>query len=183
MDKYNEFKNSIPGFDLESHLKDMIESKPVFKIVLVGNTGVGKTTYVHRLKDLDFDPRYNGTIGVEVHPHVLYTNRGPIVFNIWDTSGQEKFGDLRDGYYTGMDAAIVMGSYSSQLSMHNYPLWHKALKKVSDVPTIFVMNKSDVADKVSPDYISISAKNKSGLLDPLLHLTRVLLKDENIHPL
>lgn len=38
------------------------------------------------------------TRGVEVHPLKFYTNRGPIVFNVWDTAGQEKFGGLRDGY-------------------------------------------------------------------------------------
>jgi len=39
------------------------------------------------------------TLGVEVHPLVFHTNRGPIKFNVWDTAGQEKFGGLRDGYY------------------------------------------------------------------------------------
>jgi len=39
------------------------------------------------------------TLGVEVHPLVFHTNRGPIRFNVWDTAGQEKFGGLRDGYY------------------------------------------------------------------------------------
>lgn len=38
------------------------------------------------------------TLGVEVHPLVFHTNRGPIQFNVWDTAGQEKFGGLRDGY-------------------------------------------------------------------------------------
>lgn len=38
------------------------------------------------------------TLGVEVHPLTFHTNRGTIVFNVWDTAGQEKFGGLRDGY-------------------------------------------------------------------------------------
>ena len=38
------------------------------------------------------------TLGVEVHPLTFHTNFGPIVFNTWDTAGQEKFGGLRDGY-------------------------------------------------------------------------------------
>jgi len=47
------------------------------------------------------DPAVNvtATLGVEVHPLVFHTNRGPIRFNVWDTAGQEKFGGLRDGYY------------------------------------------------------------------------------------
>lgn len=39
------------------------------------------------------------TLGVEVHPLMFHTNRGPIKYNVWDTAGQEKFGGLRDGYY------------------------------------------------------------------------------------
>lgn len=42
---------------------------------------------------------FPATLGVEVHPLVFHTNRGPIKFNVWDTAGQEKFGGLRDGYY------------------------------------------------------------------------------------
>ena len=41
----------------------------------------------------------SATLGVEVHPLMFHTNRGPIKFNVWDTAGQEKFGGLRDGYY------------------------------------------------------------------------------------
>ena len=39
------------------------------------------------------------TLGVDVHPLLFHTNHGPIVFDVWDTAGQEKFGGLRDGYY------------------------------------------------------------------------------------
>lgn len=41
----------------------------------------------------------SATLGVEVHPLVFHTKRGPVRFNVWDTAGQEKFGGLRDGYY------------------------------------------------------------------------------------
>lgn len=44
-------------------------------------------------------PPCPATLGVEVHPLVFHTNRGPIKYNVWDTAGQEKFGGLRDGYY------------------------------------------------------------------------------------
>ena len=47
----------------------------------------------------EFEKKYVATLGVEVHPLVFHTNRGPLRFNVWDTAGQEKFGGLRDGYY------------------------------------------------------------------------------------
>lgn len=48
------------------------------------------------------------TLGVEVHPLEFHTNRGQLVFNVWDTAGQEKFGGLRDGYYIQGQCAIIM---------------------------------------------------------------------------
>lgn len=66
---------------------------------MVGDGGTGKTTFVKRHLTGEFEKKYVATLGVEVHPLVFHTNRGPIKFNVWDTAGQEKFGGLRDGYY------------------------------------------------------------------------------------
>lgn len=57
------------------------------------------------------------TLGVEVHPLVFHTSRGPIKFNVWDTAGQEKFGGLRDGYYI-QGIAIFPVVYSSYCHVH-----------------------------------------------------------------
>ena len=73
---------------------------PSFKLVLVGDGGTGKTTFVKRHLTEEFEKKYIATLGVEVHPLLFHTNRAPIRFNIWDTAGQEKFGGLCDGYCT-----------------------------------------------------------------------------------
>ena len=75
-----------------------IEAIPEFKLVFVGDGGVGKTTFVKRHITGEFERRYIATVGVEVHPMVFYTNHGYIRFNVWDTAGQEKLSGLRDGY-------------------------------------------------------------------------------------
>jgi GTP-binding nuclear protein Ran len=69
-----------------------------YKLVLVGDGGVGKTTFVKRHLTGEFEKKYIATLGVEVHPMVFHTNHGPIRLNVWDTAGQEKLGGLRDGY-------------------------------------------------------------------------------------
>ena len=74
------------------------ETMPEFKLVFVGDGGVGKTTFVKRHITGEFERRYIATVGVEVHPMTFYTNHGPIRFNVWDTAGQEKLSGLRDGY-------------------------------------------------------------------------------------
>ena len=76
----------------------MQTQKPTFKLVLVGDGGVGKTTFVKRHLTGEFEKKYVATLGVEVHPLEFHTNHGRIKFNVWDTAGQEKFGGLRDGY-------------------------------------------------------------------------------------
>lgn len=80
--------------------------------MLVGDGGTGKTTFVKRHLTGEFEKKYVATLGVEVHPLVFHTNRGPIKFNVWDTAGQEKFGGLRDGYYIqgGSPAGLGAGS-------------------------------------------------------------------------
>ena len=72
---------------------------PNFKLVLVGDGGTEKNTFVKRHLTGEFEKKYLATLGIEVHPMVFHTNREAIRFNVWDTAGQEKFGGLRDGYY------------------------------------------------------------------------------------
>jgi hypothetical protein len=65
---------------------------PEFKLILVGDGGVGKTTFVKRHLTGEFEKKYVATLGVEVHPLIFHTNRGAMKFNVWDTAGQEVSG-------------------------------------------------------------------------------------------
>ena len=60
---------------------------PECKLVLVGDGGVGKTTFVKRHLTGEFEKKYIATLGVEVHPMEFSTNHGKIKFNVWDTAG------------------------------------------------------------------------------------------------
>jgi GTPase SAR1 family protein len=70
----------------------MAQETPTFKLVLVGDGGIGKTTFVKRHLTGEFEKKYIATLGVEVHPLTFHTNFGNLIFNTWDTAGQEKFG-------------------------------------------------------------------------------------------
>jgi GTP-binding nuclear protein Ran len=166
---------------------------PTFKLVLVGDGSTGKTTFVKRHLTGEFEKRYVPTLGVDVHPLVFHTNRGPIRFNVWDTAGQEKFGGLRDGYYISAQAAIIMFDVTSRTTYKDVPNWHRDLVRVCEgIPIVLCGNKVDIKDrKVKPkqitfhrkknlQYYDISAKSNYNFEKPFLWLARKLVGDPNL---
>jgi hypothetical protein len=75
---------------------------PEFKVVLVGDGGVGKTTLLRKHRTGEFAEKYVPTMGATVHRLEFRTNRDPVIFNCWDTAGQEAMGGLRDGILGGV---------------------------------------------------------------------------------
>ena len=172
-----------------------MKAQPVatFKLVLVGDGGTGKTTFVKRHRTGEFEKKYVATLGVEVHPLDFNTNRGLIRFNVWDTAGQEKFGGLRDGYYIQGQCGIIMFDVTSRVTYKNVPNWHKDLERVcQNIPIVLCGNKSDVKDrkvkaksitfhrKKNLQYYDISAKSNYNFEKPFLWLARKLTGDPNL---
>ncbi|XP_064392847.1 GTP-binding nuclear protein Ran-like [Halichondria panicea] len=170
-----------------------MEPLATFKLVLVGDGGTGKTTFVKRHRTGEFEKKYVATVGVEVHPLVFYTNKGPIQFNVWDTAGQEKFGGLRDGYYIQGQCAIIMFDVTSRVTYKNVPNWHRDLVRVCDsIPIVLCGNKVDVKDrkvkakaidfhrKKNLQYYDTSAKSNYNFEKPFLWLARKLVGDDNL---
>eukprot|EP00741_Cyanophora_paradoxa_P015281 tig00000194_g14750.t1 len=166
---------------------------PHFKLILVGDGGTGKTTFVKRHLTGEFEKKYIATLGVEVHPLTFYTNRGPIVFDCWDTAGQEKFGGLRDGYYIQGQAAIIMFDVTSRITYKNVPNWHRDLVRVCEnIPIVLCGNKVDIKDrkvkakqitfhrKKNLQYYDISAKSNYNFEKPFLWLAKKLVGDPNL---
>lgn len=165
-----------------------MNNKNTFKVVLVGDGGVGKTTYINRFKTGEFEKKYVPTVGVEVKPLVFHTNQGKFTLNIWDTAGVEKYGGLRDGYYIGADACIFMFDITSRSSFVNIFEWVKQVRRVNqNLPSLLVGNKSDLSDrKVRYEelfkvkeylhmlYYDVSALSNYNFEKPFLALLRVL---------
>eukprot|EP01006_Ploeotia_vitrea_P029019 TRINITY_DN61637_c0_g1_i1.p1 TRINITY_DN61637_c0_g1~~TRINITY_DN61637_c0_g1_i1.p1 ORF type:complete len:220 (-),score=52.93 TRINITY_DN61637_c0_g1_i1:139-798(-) len=164
-----------------------------FKLILVGDGGTGKTTFVKRHLTGEFEKKYIATIGVEVHPLKFHTDRGLIQFNVWDTAGQEKFGGLRDGYYIQGDCAIIMFDVTARATYKNVPAWHRDIVRVCEnIPMVLVGNKVDVMDRaVKPkqitfhrkknlQYYDISAKSNYNFEKPFLWLAKKLANDNNL---
>ena len=164
-----------------------------FKLVLVGDGGTGKTTFVKRHLTGEFDKVYIPTSGVEVHPLTFCTNRGKICFNCWDTAGQEKFGGLRDGYYIHGDCAIIMFEVTSRNSYKNVPNWYRDITRVCEsIPIVILGNKVDMPNrevkakmitfhrKKGCQYYDISAKSNYNFEKPFLWLARHMANDTSL---
>ncbi len=162
-------------------------STPRFKLVLVGDGGVGKTTFVKRHLTGEFERKYVATVGVEVNSLTFQTNYGPITFDVWDTAGQEKVGGLRDGYYIRAKCAIIMFDVTGRSTYKNVPNWHRDLVRICEnIPIVLLGNKVDDQNrqvkakqisfhrKHNLQYYEISAKSNYNYEKPFLYLSRVL---------
>ncbi|XP_011360663.1 LOW QUALITY PROTEIN: GTP-binding nuclear protein Ran-like [Pteropus vampyrus] len=168
------------------------EPQVQFKLILVGDGGTGKSTFVKRHLTGESE-KYVATLGVEVHPLVFCTNRGPIKFNVWDTAGQEKFGGLRDGYYIQALCAIIMFDVTSEVAHKHVPNWHRDLVQVCEnIPIALCDNKVDIRDrkvktksivihrKKNLQHYDISAKSNYNFEKPFLWLARKLIEDPDL---
>merc|ERR1711916_417966 len=188
-------KNSRRLYVLHTQTRKMADDEmPTFKCRLVGDGGVGKTTFVKRHKSGEFEKKYVATLGVEVNPLVFYTNKGPLCFNVWDTAGQEKFAGLRDGYYIQGECAIIMFDVTSRPTYQSVPTWYRDIVRVCDtaIPVVLVGNKVDVRDrKVKAKFITFhrkknlqyydpSAKNNYNFERPFLYLARKLTDEPDL---
>ena len=171
----------------------MEQSAPRFKVIVIGDGGVGKTTFIKRHLTGEFEKKYDPTKGAQVHPMPWFTNRGRIDLDVWDTAGQERFGGLRDGYYIGGHAGILMFDVCSRITYQNTPKWYKDLTRVCEnIPIVLCGNKVDVKDrkvkakqitfhrKKNLQYYDISAKSNYNFEKPFLWLARKLSGDNQL---
>ncbi|KAJ1354979.1 hypothetical protein KIN20_012086 [Parelaphostrongylus tenuis] len=126
---------------------------PTFKLVLIGDGDTGKTTFVKRHLTDEFEKKYVATLGAEEQPLIFYTNQGKIRFNVWDTSGQELYGGLRDGYYNGGHCSIIMFDVTARVTYKNFPNWHRDLVRVCEnIPIVLCGNKVTMDPMMTAQY-------------------------------
>tara|TARA_B100000929_G_scaffold291090_1_gene287891 strand:- start:12446 stop:12964 length:519 start_codon:yes stop_codon:yes gene_type:complete len=162
-----------------------------FKIIIDGDGGVGKSSFIKRLKTGEFDRRYIATLGVEVNVCNVNTNCGQVAFNIWDCAGQEHLSGLRDGYYIGANAAIIMVDQSCQLSYQKVPQILQDIQRIcQNIPILLCANKIDlnpsrfngtytrrIAIRNRLDYTLISVKRNLNLDKPFQYFLRKLINE------
>ncbi len=121
----------------------------IFKLVLIGDTGVGKTNILSRYINNEFSLATQSTVGVEFGSKIIKKNDKLIKLQIWDTAGQERYKSITSAYYKGSKGAFVVYDISRKSTFENVDRWIEELKAngSEDVLIMLVGNKSDLEDK------------------------------------
>jgi len=118
----------------------------LFKVVLIGDSGVGKSNLLSRFTRNEFNLESKSTIGVEFATKSIQSDNKTIKAQIWDTAGQERYRAITSAYYRGAVGALLVYDLSKRLSYENVTRWLKELRDHAD-PNIVIMlvgNKKDL---------------------------------------
>ncbi len=125
----------------------------LFKSIVVGDGGVGKTALTLRFSKGFFTEDYKMTIGVDFHVKTITidTEEGQIraKLQIWDTGGQERFSSIRPMYYRGSLGALLIFDVTNAASFEHLPQWIEEVRAnvKTEIPLLLVGNKSDLVDQ------------------------------------
>jgi len=137
----------------------------LFKIVLVGDSAVGKSNLLSRFAWDEFDMDSKATIGVEFAPKNLEIDGKVVKAEVWDTAGQERFRAVTSAYYHGAVGALLVYAINARASFDNAQRWLDELrtKASEDLQIILVGNKNDLKDQreVTPEEGEAFARKNS----------------------
>lgn len=137
----------------------------LFKIALVGDSGVGKSNLLTRFIRNEFNLDTKATIGVEFGSKIITHEGKSIKAQIWDTAGQERFRAITSSYYKGAMGALLVYDISKKLSFEALERWITEIKTYAqpEITIILVGNKSDlgnIREVEQEQAIAFSQKNK-----------------------
>ncbi|KAK8821654.1 Rab5a [Blastocystis sp. ATCC 50177/Nand II] len=126
----------------------MADSVLHFKLVLLGDTAVGKSCLVVRFVRDEFFPFQEPTIGAAFLTQTVNVDNVTIKFEIWDTAGQERYRSLAPMYYRGAAAAVVVYDITSRESFNGAKSWVKELQRRGDPNVVIALagNKCDLEE-------------------------------------
>jgi small GTP-binding protein len=125
-----------------------MEDEEITKIVLVGDCGVGKTSFVTRMFHDNFSSEPDSTIGAAVRQFTIDDDK----YMFWDTAGQERFRSIIGLYYRSCDCVIIFHDTSKPETLESFSYWLDSIEKKApcEVPVIVVGTKADIDIKANP---------------------------------
>lgn len=151
----------------------------LFKLLLIGDSGVGKSCLLLRFADDSYTESYISTIGVDFKIRTLNLDGKVVKLQIWDTAGQERFRTITSSYYRGAHGIIIVYDTTDMESFNNVKTWLSEIDKYAseNVNKLLVGNKSDLvtkkvvdtqmakefADSLGIPFLETSAKNSTNV--------------------
>ncbi|KAF5909254.1 GTP-binding protein Rab-3D-like, partial [Clarias magur] len=120
----------------------------MFKLLIIGNSSVGKTSFLFRYADDSFTSAFVSTVGIDFKVKTVYRNEKRIKLQIWDTAGQERYRTITTAYYRGAMGFLLMYDITNQESFYAVQDWATQIKTYSwdNAQVILVGNKCDLED-------------------------------------
>ncbi|XP_061374288.1 ras-related protein RABD2a isoform X2 [Gastrolobium bilobum] len=151
----------------------------LFKLLLIGDSGVGKSCLLLRFADDSYIESYISTIGVDFKIRTVEQDGKTIKLQIWDTAGQERFRTITSSYYRGAHGIIIVYDVTDEESFNNVKQWLSEIDRYAsdNVNKLLVGNKSDLtanrvvsydtakefADQIGIPFMETSAKDSTNV--------------------
>lgn len=121
----------------------------LFKLLLIGDSGVGKTSILFKFSEDTFSPAFISTIGIDFKIRTIEVDGRKIKLQVWDTAGQERFKTITTAYYRGAMGIMLVYDVSNLKSFENISNWIRNIEMhaTQDVELMILGNKCDIADK------------------------------------
>ena len=121
----------------------------IFKIVLIGDTSVGKTNILSKYLTNEFDPDSKATVGVEFGTKDFKIENNIVKVQIWDTAGQERYRSITNAYYKGAKGSLLVYDITNPKTFESLDKWLSDLKTNGEekISIILVGNKTDLEDQ------------------------------------
>ena len=141
------------------------QGEGAIKVILLGDSAVGKSKLVERFLMNDYQPRQLSTYALTLFRHVAAVGGEKVEVDFWDTAGQERFNSMHPAYYHMAHACVLCFDVTRKQTYKNLPQWYKELREYrAGIPVVCVANKIDLPDLMSNGQLEVRPHNSLLLL-------------------
>jgi Ras-related protein Rab-1A len=165
----------------------------LFKLVIIGDSGVGKSSLLLRFADDQYSDSFISTIGVDFRFRTVTIENKVVKLQIWDTAGQERFHTITSAYYRGADGIIIVYDVTSPESFDHVEEWLTEVDRYANKNTskLLIGNKADLEKRVDYEtalrfsealgipFLETSAKTSTNVEAAFLTMAKELLKNRD----
>uniref|UniRef100_A0A7S1Q0F4 Ras-related protein Rab-4 n=1 Tax=Alexandrium catenella TaxID=2925 RepID=A0A7S1Q0F4_ALECA len=154
-----------------------------FKLIIIGDAGAGKSSFMHQFLEGKFRKQSTHTIGVEFGTKIISLGNRQIKLQIWDTAGQERYRAVTRSYYRGAVGALILYDVTSRDSYNNLPTWLQDAREQAwkDISIIAVGNKRDLKEeRQARPSVSFLEASRFAQEQDILFLETSALTGENV---